>query len=110
MNLRFSLFVTISVLWFSACQEAPLTREPVNTKRKIRKAATATAPLLKVYVNKKGKFLSGRIISNKQTHDKGLQPDSLNRVARHIKMLTTTDFEQPGLNIADDGRIWRSPL
>ncbi|MFI5138118.1 MAG: CapA family protein [Sphingobacteriales bacterium] len=66
------------------------------------------APLLKVYVNKKGGFLSGRIISNKQTHDKGLQPDSLNRVARRMKMLTTTDFEQPGLNITDDGRIWRN--
>jgi poly-gamma-glutamate capsule biosynthesis protein CapA/YwtB (metallophosphatase superfamily) len=64
------------------------------------------APLLKVYVNKKGEFLNGRIISNRQTHDKGLLPDSLNGVARHMKMLTTTDFEQPGLNIADDGRIW----
>jgi poly-gamma-glutamate capsule biosynthesis protein CapA/YwtB (metallophosphatase superfamily) len=68
------------------------------------------APLLKVFVNKKGEFLSGRIISNNQTHDKGLQPDSLNGVARHIKMLTATDFEQPGLSIADDGRMLRSPL
>ncbi|MBB3054509.1 CapA family protein [Mucilaginibacter gotjawali] len=63
------------------------------------------APVLKVYLNKKGEFLNGRIISNMQSHNNGLMPDSLNRVANHIKMLTATDFEQPGLNITDDGTI-----
>jgi hypothetical protein len=64
------------------------------------------APLLKVYLNKKGEFLSGRIIANLQTHDKGLAPDSLNRAVSRIKMLTATDFEQPGLTILNDGRIF----
>jgi hypothetical protein len=63
------------------------------------------APLLKVYVNKKGEFLSGRIIANKQTHDKGLEPDNLNRVIARIKMLTEADFPEAGLNISDDGVI-----
>ena len=63
------------------------------------------APVLKVYLNKKGEFLNGRILSNIQSHNNGLTPDSLNRVAGHIKMLTETDFEQPGLSITFDGRI-----
>lgn len=63
------------------------------------------APVLKVYLNKKGEFLNGRILSNMQSHLNGLVPDSLNRVATHIKMLTTTDFEQPGLSITNDGKI-----
>lgn len=63
------------------------------------------APLLKVYVNKKGEFLSGRIIACKQTRDNGLEPDSFNRVIGRIKMLTAADFEKPGLRIADGGEI-----
>ncbi|HZY39506.1 MAG TPA: CapA family protein [Mucilaginibacter sp.] len=63
------------------------------------------APVLKVYLNKKGEFLSGKIIANTQTHDNGVAPDGLNRVVGHIRMLTATDFERPGLRILDDGRI-----
>jgi phenylalanine-4-hydroxylase len=63
------------------------------------------APLLKVYVDKKGEFLSGEIIANKQTRDKGLEPDSLDRVIAHIKMLTAADFPKSGLAISDDGAI-----
>lgn len=63
------------------------------------------APVLKVYLNKKGEFLNGRIIANLQTRDQGPVPDSLNRVVQRIKMLTATDFEQPGLTISNDGRI-----
>jgi poly-gamma-glutamate capsule biosynthesis protein CapA/YwtB (metallophosphatase superfamily) len=63
------------------------------------------APLLKVYVNRKGEFLSGRIISARQTHEKGLQPDSLSRAINRIRELTQADFPESGLNIADNGRI-----
>jgi len=63
------------------------------------------APLLKVYVNKKGEFLSGRIISFKQAHDKGLVRDTLNQAMRRIRMLTETDFPDAGLSIADSGEI-----
>lgn len=63
------------------------------------------APLLKVYLNKKGEFLSGRIISFKQTHENGLMPDTLNRVVNRIKMLTQADFPQSGLVIDEKGLI-----
>ena len=63
------------------------------------------APLLKVYVNKKGEFLSGRIIAAKQTHEKGLEPDSLNQAIKKIRALTMADFPDSGLSIGDDGRV-----
>jgi hypothetical protein len=63
------------------------------------------APVLKAYLNKRGEFLGGQIIANRQSRDKGLTPDSLNGVINRIKWLTATDFEQPGLAIANDGRI-----
>jgi poly-gamma-glutamate capsule biosynthesis protein CapA/YwtB (metallophosphatase superfamily) len=66
------------------------------------------APILKIYINKKGEFLNARIISVKQTHDGGLQPDSLNSAAQRIRMLTMMDFPLSGLNISDDGYIARN--
>ncbi len=68
------------------------------------------APILKIYINKKGEFLNGRIISVKQTHDGGLQPDSLNSAAQRIRMLTMTDFPQSGLDISDDGFIVKNNM
>jgi hypothetical protein len=68
------------------------------------------APLLKVYTNKKGEFLNGRIIAVKQTHQNGLEPDSLNRAIKRIKYLTQADFPQGGLLIADDGIITKQPV
>jgi hypothetical protein len=63
------------------------------------------APVLKVYLDKKGEFLSGRIIANIQTRTNEVSPDSFNRVISRIKMLTQQDFEQPGLKITEDGSI-----
>jgi hypothetical protein len=68
------------------------------------------APLLKVYVNKKGEFLSGQIISAIQDHQKGLELDTLNRAAKRIQLLTKTDFEQPGLSIGETGKLTHTPL
>jgi poly-gamma-glutamate capsule biosynthesis protein CapA/YwtB (metallophosphatase superfamily) len=67
------------------------------------------APLLKVYVNKKGEFLSGRIISLKQAHDKGLVLDTLNNAMLRIRTLTQTDFPDAGLSISDTGEIRAVP-
>jgi poly-gamma-glutamate capsule biosynthesis protein CapA/YwtB (metallophosphatase superfamily) len=67
------------------------------------------APLLKVYVNKKGEFLSGRIISFKQAHDTGLVRDTLNHAMLRIRTLTETDFPETGLNISDNGEITATP-
>lgn len=63
------------------------------------------APLLKIYVNQKGEFLNGRIISFKQTHYKGLISDTLNMAAIRVKHLTQTDFPQSGLSISTKGLI-----
>jgi hypothetical protein len=63
------------------------------------------APLLKVKLNKKGHFLNGRIISYKQTHEHGLQPDPANKAAAKIRSLTETDFLQSDLTVFDDGRV-----
>jgi len=67
------------------------------------------APLLKVNLNKKGEFLNGQIISFKQTHLNGLEPDSLNNAAKRIKYLTEIDFPQSGLDISSSGAITPRP-
>lgn len=63
------------------------------------------APLLKVYVNRKGEFLSGNIISTRQSHEKGLEPDTLNRAAKRVKMLTTADIKVSPLFISETGEL-----
>ncbi|AMR30647.1 hypothetical protein A0256_04005 [Mucilaginibacter sp. PAMC 26640] len=63
------------------------------------------APMLKMKINKNGQFLSGQIISYKQSHDNGLVLDTLNKAALRIKELTETDLENPGLSISPLGAI-----
>lgn len=63
------------------------------------------APLLKISLNKKGHFVSGRIISYKQSHDGGLTPDATNAAAARIRQLTYSDFELPGLTITNGGEM-----
>ena len=63
------------------------------------------APLLKVYLNKKGEFISGNIVAFRQTHEGGLKRDTLNQVVKRIKSLTETDFPNSGLNIDTDGQV-----
>lgn len=65
--------------------------------------------LLKVCVNKKGEFLTGRLIPFKQTHADGLVRDSTFRVIDRIKQLTDTDFPVSGLTITLDGVITPLP-
>jgi hypothetical protein len=63
------------------------------------------APLLKVKLNRKGEFISARIISFRQSHESGLLPDSLNRAAKRMRMLTLKDFPASGLVMGDDGEV-----
>lgn len=63
------------------------------------------APLLKAYLNKKGEFLNGNIISFRQTHEQGLKRDTMNLVVKRIKSLTEKDFPGSGLDIDEDGMI-----
>jgi len=64
---------------------------------------TGIAPLLKVYVNKKGEFLSGNIVSVKQSRERRVEPDTLHRAAKRVKWLSTSDFPKSNLVISDTG-------
>jgi capsule synthesis protein PGA_cap len=63
------------------------------------------APLLKIYLNRKGEFLRANIISFRQTHETGLETDTLNRAAKRIRILTKTDFPESGLVISNRGEV-----
>jgi len=64
------------------------------------------AHLLKVYLNRKGQFLSGNIISVKQSRDRHVEPDTLNRAAKRIKWLSTVDFpNNKQLAISETGML-----
>ena len=63
------------------------------------------APLLKVYLNKKGDFVNGQIFAYKQTHLKGLERDTNKKVIARIKYLTEVDFPNSGLFIDNNGSI-----
>ncbi|MDB5159444.1 MAG: CapA family protein [Mucilaginibacter sp.] len=63
------------------------------------------APLLRVHVNRKGEFLSGSIISIKQSREKRVEPDTLHRAAKHVKWLTTADFSDNKLSISETGML-----
>jgi poly-gamma-glutamate capsule biosynthesis protein CapA/YwtB (metallophosphatase superfamily) len=64
---------------------------------------TGIAPLLKVYINTRGEFLSGKIISIKQSRERRVEPDTLHRAAKRIKWLTSADFPGNGLDISETG-------
>ena len=63
------------------------------------------APLLKVYLNKEGAFLNGRILAYRQTHNNGLEADSAKHAVKKIKELTEKDFPDSGISISDEGLI-----
>ena len=67
------------------------------------KGVCGVAPLLKLYINKKGEFINGRIIAVKQTRQDGLEPDTTNFEVRRIKILTAADFPGGRLKIGDNG-------
>jgi hypothetical protein len=65
------------------------------------------APIVKIYTDKKGKFIKGEIISALQKDKTGplLDPDHL--AAKEIKRLTELDFPETNLSISSDGKIER---
>lgn len=63
------------------------------------------APLLKVYVNRKGEFLSGNIISVKQSRERHVEPDTLHRAAQRVKWLSVTDFPDNKLSVSETGLL-----
>jgi cell wall-associated NlpC family hydrolase len=65
------------------------------------------APVVKVFVDKEGKFVKGQIFSFLQKDKTGPVPDSDNSAAKEIKRLTELDFPQTDLVISDEGIIER---
>ncbi|MBB1286667.1 CapA family protein [Flavisolibacter sp. BT320] len=63
------------------------------------------APIMKVFVNRKGEFLKGKIIATKQEGEGGPVPDESGAVIQKIQNLTAKDFPKSKLKIRDDGTI-----
>jgi hypothetical protein len=63
------------------------------------------APLIKLNVDTRGKFLSGRIIPVFQIYYGGVKVDPENRVIKEIRELTEQDFPESVLTISDNGEI-----
>jgi len=64
------------------------------------------APLVKIYTDHEGTFLSGKIFAAMQTGEGGAKPDPLNRVIYTIRDLNSIDFPDNLLNIDDEGNIF----
>lgn len=71
------------------------------------KGAAGIAPLLKVFVNSKGRFLKGEIIPVKQSGAGGPQLDSESAAIRKLQQLTAIDSPASGLQIKANGAIVR---
>jgi len=63
------------------------------------------APLIKLNVDIKGKFLSGRIIPVFQSRPEGVRIDPDKRVIRKIRELNVLDFPDSLITISDQGEI-----
>jgi hypothetical protein len=64
------------------------------------------APVIRINVEKNGKFLSGRIIPVFQDEDGIVKIDSQNRVIRKIRELMAIDFPDAVIDVSDDGKIF----
>lgn len=63
------------------------------------------APILNIYINEKGDFMSAKVISTAQSKSEGLTIDSLNSAFYKIKNLTDADFKGHQLDFSKVGYI-----
>jgi len=63
------------------------------------------APIVKVYVDKSGHFLSGQIYSIRQLGEGGPTLDPKNSVVKRLQQLMKQDFPESRLQILDNGRF-----
>lgn len=68
------------------------------------------APMLQVSVDKRGRFVDGRILSAIQRRPQGVLVDDQHRAAAEIAELSAADFPDNPLHIAPDGRLSRRQL
>lgn len=67
--------------------------------------ANGIAPIIKLSVNKNGKFLKGKIIPIVQSGEGGSKIDTLKRAIYKLKELTKQDFPEQNISITDNGDI-----
>lgn len=63
------------------------------------------APIIKVFTDRTGKFLYGKIIPTYQTYDTGVRIDPQNQVIRRVQELTKKDFPESQIRIDEKGLI-----
>jgi poly-gamma-glutamate capsule biosynthesis protein CapA/YwtB (metallophosphatase superfamily) len=63
------------------------------------------APIVKLYVSRKGEFYHGEIIATYQTYATGVKVDPEKRVISVIRELTKKDFPESEIQIDDNGLI-----
>ncbi len=63
------------------------------------------APIMKINVDKSGRFLSGRIIPVFQSSPGGVRIDSSRRVISKIRELMAVDFPDDAITVSDKGEI-----
>lgn len=71
------------------------------------KGSKGVGPIVKLEVDKEGKFLSGQLVATKQI-GRGIPVlDTTNRVINEVIELTKADFPESPLEITEDGQILR---
>jgi poly-gamma-glutamate capsule biosynthesis protein CapA/YwtB (metallophosphatase superfamily) len=63
------------------------------------------APIIKLFIDKNGKFFKGEITPTYQTYSTGVRIDSQKQVIRKIQELTKKDFPESPAQIDDNGLI-----
>ena len=63
------------------------------------------APIIKVFIDKNGKFLKGQITPTYQSYATGVKIDPENQVIKKIQELTKKDFPESPVHIAENGLI-----
>lgn len=71
------------------------------------KGLNGIAPVFKIYLDKNGAFVSGKLIPIFQAYKKGPIPDKNRLAIKEIIELTSTDFPETNLIIGNDGFISR---
>jgi poly-gamma-glutamate capsule biosynthesis protein CapA/YwtB (metallophosphatase superfamily) len=66
------------------------------------------SPIVKVFTNRNGLFLTAKITSTQQTFMSPVKLDSQNQVLKRIQALTKSDFPEGVVNIDDEGWIRKS--
>lgn len=71
------------------------------------KGEAGIAPIMKVFVDRDGKFLKGEIIATKQEGEGGPVIDETGAVIEKIRWLTKEDFPEGKLRVDEDGVVRR---